>query len=181
MPMIATKQAKRLWLAGTAAVLLSLAPAHAEDLGDVSDKVDRIERDLRELQFEVYKGNPPPESGGLAGGPAGGVGAGSAKINDMEQSLRDLRGQVETMSFQVRQLTEQLDIARKEANYRLGALEGGAPAAAIPGTTGTAPMATALPNQNAARPAPKPLGPAPLTTGLNTGSQMQGPKSGTLG
>jgi len=181
--MIATKFAKRVWLSGTAAALIALTllpSVKAEDLGDVADKVDRIERDLRELQFEVYKGNPPAESGGLAGGPAGGVGAGGAKLNDMEQSLRDLRGQVETLTYQVRQLTEQLDIARKESNYRLGALEGGAPAAAIPG-----PAANAFATPNTARPAPKPLGPAggpaPLTTGLSAGSQSQAPKSGTLG
>ena len=163
MFMISSKSAKHLWLAGTASVMLTLAPAFAEDLDDVSDKVDRVERDLRELQFEVYKGNPPSESGGQAGGPPGGIGAGGARINDMEQSLRDLRGQVETLTFQVRQLTEQLDIARKESSYRLGALEGGAPATPIPG------------------PAPKPTGVAGNPIALNTGSQLQGAKSGTLG
>ena len=180
--MIATKNAKRVWLAGTAAALMTLMlwpAAKAEDLDDVSDKVDRIERDLRELQFEVYKGNPPAESGGLAGGPPGGVGAGGARINDLEQSLRDLRGQVETLTYQVKQLTEQLDIARKDSEYRLGALEGGAPATALPSPGGSALTA------NAARPAPKPLGPAggptPLTNGPSAGSQLQAPKSGTLG
>jgi tol-pal system protein YbgF len=176
MSIFATKSAKRLFLAGTAAAMLALAPAVAEDLDDVSDKVDRVERDLRELQFEVYKGNPPAESGGLAGGPAGGIGTGGARINDMEQSLRDLRGQVETLMYQVRQLTEQLDIARKESNYRLGALEGGAPATPIP-AAGTGAIYTSPPG-----PAPKPLGP-PAASGPAslTGSQLQGSKSGTLG
>lgn len=185
--MIATKFAKRLWLSSaTVALMLTLLPARAEDLSDVSDKVDRIERDLRELQFEVYKGNPPAESGGQAGGPVGGVGVGGAKINDMETSLRDLRGQVETLTFQVKQLTEQLDIARKEANYRLGALEGGAPASSIPGPmTNAGPAPGLAPSVVPLGMAPKPLAtgraPAPLTTGLSTGSQQQGMKSGTLG
>ncbi|MEQ1866419.1 MAG: tol-pal system protein YbgF [Micropepsaceae bacterium] len=169
----ASKHAKRLFLVGTAAALLVLTPARTEDLDDVSDKVDRIERDLRELQFEIYKGNPPSESGGLMGGPVGGIGSGGARINDMEQSLRDLRGQVETLTFQVRQLTEQLDIARKESNYRLGALEGGAPATPIPGGANYA---------NAPSPAPKPMGPAAAGGPASlTGSQLQGSKSGTLG
>ncbi len=186
--MIATKHAKRVWLAGTAAVLLALAPVRAEDLDDVSDKLDRVERDLRELQFEVYKGNPPAESGGQAGGPVGGVGTGGARINDMEQSLRELRGQVETLTFQVKQLTEQLDIARKESNYRLGALEGGAPATAIPGQMVPGPV-TGM--NSAIAPAPKPLGPAggpqvavPPAGGpkpLTGGNLVPPPKGGTLG
>jgi len=125
-------------------------------------------RDLRELQYDVYKGNPPASSGGLAGGPAGGVSAGGARLNDMEQSLRELRGQVESLSFQVKQLTEQLDIARKESNYRLGALEGGAPASTIP-VPGSA---------SAALPAGKAAPPVALTRG---GSNQAGKTPGTLG
>jgi len=190
--MIATMFGQRFWLSGVAAAVFALAllpvPVRAEDVGELADKLDRVERDLRDLQFEVYKGNPPAESGGLAGGPAGGIGASGARINDMEQSLRDLRGQVETLTFQVKQLTEQLDIARKEANYRLGALEGGAPASPIPPPRGTAIVATAPAAPNAVPSGgamPKPLaapgGPASLTAGVSMGSQLQAPKPGMLG
>lgn len=144
----------------------SLSPAWSADVDDLADKLDRVERDLRELQYDVYKGNPPATSGGLAGGPPGGVSGGGARLNDMESSLRELRGQVESLSFQVKQLTEQLDIARKESNYRLGALEGGAPASAIPG-----PASAALPAQKAAPP-------VALTRG---GSNQAGKAPGTLG
>jgi tol-pal system protein YbgF len=144
----------------------SLAPAWSADVDDLEDKLDRVERDLRDLQYEVHKGNPPASSGGLAGGPPGGVSGGGARLNDMEDSLRELRGQVESLSFQVKQLTEQLDIARKESNYRLGALEGGAPASAIP-----APGGPALPAQKAAPP-------VALTRG---GSNQAGKAPGNLG
>ena len=163
------------------AFALTLAPltAQAEDLDDVSDKLDRVERDLRDLQYEVYKGNPPAESGGLAGGPLGGVGAGNARLNDMEQSLRELRGQVESLTFQVKLLTEQLDIARKEANYRLGALEGGAPASALP-PAGPAAAGRAAPaaGGSTAIPASKAPG-APVS--LTGGSAQSGQKPGNLG
>lgn len=163
------------FLLSSAMALTVIAPSVGADLDDVSDKLDRVERDLRDLQYEVYKGNPPAESGGLAGGPLGGVGAPSARLNDMEQSLRELRGQVETLTFQVKLLTEQLDIARKESNYRLGALEGGAPATAIPaaapGATGRAAPAGA-PVQTKAPGAP---------TALSSGSAQGGQKPGTLG
>ncbi len=167
--MMSLPRPKLLTAAAFATVFaLSFAPvAWPADVDDLEDKLDRVERDLRELQFDVYKGNPPEKSGGLAGGPAGGVSAGGARLNDMEQSLRELRGQVETLSFQVKTLTEQLDIARKESNYRLGALEGGAPASAI-----TSPAAA--PALNAQKAAP----PVTLTRG---GSNQAGKTPGTLG
>lgn len=161
-----SKSSFRFWLSGTtaAAILMLSLPlaAGAADIDEVEDKLERVERDLRDLQYEVYKGNPPASSGGV-GGPPGGVGTGGARLNDVEQSLRELRGQVETLSFQVRQLTEQVEIARKESNYRLGALEGGAPA-------GSVPMGA------------PPAGPAPKPTSL-TASNNQPPalKTGTLG
>src|SRR5262249_34683031 len=143
------------------------------NLGDVEDQLDRLERDVRELQLEVYKGGPPPaDSGAYTAGPSAGAGQGGARLNDVEQSLRDLRGQVETLTFQVRQLTEQLELARKEAHYRLGALEGGAPAGAM-----TTPMASAPPLSAGVSPTPKPLGPA----GGPASAPPPGMKSGTLG
>lgn len=108
-----------------AVALPSAVPA--ADVDDVADKLDRVERDLRELQYEVYKGHPP--AGGNAAGSQGGASA--ARLNDLEESLRELRGQVESLAHQVRQLNEQLEFSRKETNFRLGALEGGAPVAAI--------------------------------------------------
>lgn len=164
-----TSLPKLLTAAGLTAVLaFSLAPAWSADVDDLGDKLDRVERDLRDLQYEVYKGNPPPNSGGLAGGPTGGVGGGGARLNDMEQSLRELRGQVESLSFQVKQLTEQLDIARKESNFRLGALEGGAPASTLP----------SAPAASAALPAQKAAPPVALTRG---GSNQAAKAPGTLG
>lgn len=169
-----------------AALTLSLAPlAHAEDVDELADKMERIERDLRQLEYDVYKGNPPaPGDGALAGGAM--AAGGGTRLNDVESSLRDLRGQVETLTYQVRQLTEQLDIARKEANYRLGALEGGAPAGAFP--AGAAPAAAAkgpAVGGPMVAPAPKPQASnsygAPINLTPGSGSDGQGQRPGTLG
>lgn len=152
-------------LAGLFAANFNPRALHAEDLGDVSDKLDRVERDLRELQYEVYKGNPPANTGGLVG--AAGTGAASgARLNDLEQSLRELRGQVETLAFQLKQMNEQLELSRKETVYRLGALEGGAPASPLPVNAG---------------PAPKPLGNLKPATGFSGGSNQSAQQPGTLG
>jgi tol-pal system protein YbgF len=149
----------------SAALVASPGLSMAEDIDAVSDKLDRVERDLRELQFEVYKGHPPAsQPGGTPGTPAS-----AARINDLEASLRELRGQVETLAFQMRQMQEQLEVSRRETNFRLGALEGGAPAAAIPAA---APQASA-PGANA----PRTLNVSPN----DTGSNAAGRQPGTLG
>ncbi|MEQ1755610.1 MAG: tol-pal system protein YbgF [Micropepsaceae bacterium] len=146
---------------------IMLAPVtRAEDVGDLSDKLDRVERDLRELQYEVYKGNPPAPTPGHTGGVPSSPSANGARLNDLEESLRDIRGQVETMAFQIKQLNEQLELSRKETNFRLGALEGGAPVAAI-----AAPPASAAAAQRPQKSAPD----------ANAGSTLAGRQGGTLG
>lgn len=149
-----------------AAVLWSgaaLAPqaVSAGDIDAVSDKLDRVERDLRELQYEVYKGHPP--AAGAPGGAPGSSAASAARLNDLEETLREVRGQVESLAFQVKQLNEQFEFARKETNFRLGALEGGAPAAAV-----SAPPLPASPG------APKALKVSPDATGSNQGARQPG-------
>jgi tol-pal system protein YbgF len=175
---------KQFWRSASlaAAFALCLVPSasRADDVDELEDKLERIERDLRQLEYDVYKGNPPSGDAGVL--TSGALGAGSGmRLNDVEGSLRELRGQVETLTYQVRQLTEQLDIARKEANYRLGALEGGAPATAIPQSGGTASVGGPM-----VAPTPKPqVQPgsygAPIKINPGAGSSLEGRKPGALG
>ena len=141
----------------------ALAPqaVSAGDIDAVSDKLDRVERDLRELQHEVYKGHPP--AAGAPGGAPGSSAASAARLNDLEETLREVRGQVESLAFQVKQLNEQLEFARKETNFRLGALEGGAPAAAV-----SAPPLPASPG------APRALKVSPDAAGSNQAARQPG-------
>jgi tol-pal system protein YbgF len=155
-----------LALVAGAGFAIAAGAAQAEDLDRVVDKLDRVERDLRELQYEVYKGHPPATQG-ATGAPL--APANATRINDLEASLQELRGQVETMAFQMRQMQEQLELARKETNFRLGALEGGAPA-------------TALPQPALAAPAAAPSAPRMLNVSPNEGgSGSAGRSPGSLG
>lgn len=160
---------------------LSFGPAQAQDVGEMWDRLSRLERDLRDLQYEVYKGNPPAQGGGAPaslGMPAPGS---NTRINDMEQTIRELRGQVEQLTFQVRQMQETLDLVRKETNYRLSALEGGAPSSLPP--ISSAPSApSALPAATAPRPAGSPTGlTPPLGAQPAGGSAQMGSPPGTMG
>lgn len=171
---------RSLALGSALALCLLPAASQADDVDELADKLERIERDLRQLEYDVYKGNPP-SADALMSAPVGGVG--STRLNDMESSLRDLRGQVEQLTFQVRQLTEQLDIARKESNYRLGALEGGVPSSLPP--AGAAPAAPRAMGGPVAAPTPKPAAEgnygSPINIAPGAGSNAQGQKPGSLG
>ena len=131
----------RVFIAATGLFLnaSAFAPAaFAENLDDVSDKLDRVERDLRELQAEVYKGNPAAAANTHVGTAPVSASANAARLADLEQSLSDLRGQVENMTFQLKQVNEQIEFSRKETAFRLGALEGGAPVSPIVSSTSPA-------------------------------------------
>lgn len=131
----------RVFIAATGLFLnaSAFAPAaFAENLDDVSDKLDRVERDLRELQAEVYKGNPAAAANTHVGTAPVSASANAARLADLEQSLSDLRGQVENMTYQLKQVNEQIEFSRKETAFRLGALEGGAPVSPIVSSTSPA-------------------------------------------
>jgi len=177
-----------LSVAGVALVVaMNSAPLRAaDDLDTMSDRLDRLERDIRDLQLETYKGAPPPEDRDDRPAPAPGAQlgqAGNARLADMESTVRDLRGQVEQLTFLVKQLQQQAELQRNETNYRLGALEGGAPAGAIataPASSASPPLATAAPATRPVAPTGGPGGPTPL--GPSTGgSQTAGAKPGQLG
>lgn len=125
------------------------APA-TQDPAVLADRLQRLEQELRDLQAQVNRGRPStladPDDGNTPGTDPNGAPApaptplpagATTRLDDMEQTLRRLTGQVEQMVIDVRQMRDTNDLFRKETQFRLGALEGGAPAtlptAALPG------------------------------------------------
>ncbi len=96
------------------AALTGPAAAQIGDIYDLEGRLQRIESDLRVVQAQA-QGLPP---GGFAepGAPS--------RVGDIERSLRDLTGQVETLSNDVRQLKDRLERLETETNFRLNQLEG---------------------------------------------------------
>ncbi len=95
-------------------------PAAAQSNDDVSDlrgRVEHIERDLRDLQQEVYRsGQGLPRSN--EGPPPAGAAPYSQRINDIEASLRQLTGQLEELSHRVNDLSQKMDRMQNEMNYQ---------------------------------------------------------------
>lgn len=150
--------------AGTA-----LAQPAAEDPAALADKLRKVERELRDLQWQMSKMGGVPSADaegefGVASPPPA-----PQKFDDMEQSLRRLTGEVEQLGFDVKKLQEQYATFQRDTQFRLSALEGGAPASfsgltpppAAPATAGgPAPMTL-----NPAGPAPRGTAPGPGTLG----------------
>jgi len=101
-------------LALTAFALSGPASAQRYDDDDIDARLSRIEQDLRDLQDQVAQG----------GSTGGGAGPSMQRLNDLEQSVRTLTGQVEQLSHDVRTVQEKLDQLQTETNFRLNQLEG---------------------------------------------------------
>ncbi|HRK70695.1 MAG TPA: tol-pal system protein YbgF [Micropepsaceae bacterium] len=121
------------------ALIVAAWPAKAADIDELEDQIARIQRQMQDLQEEVYR------NGGGAPGSSGGAYDASTnqRLNDMEQSLRTLTGQVEQLAFEVRSLREQMERLDREMQFRLGALESAAgiapPVSGDGGSGGTTP------------------------------------------
>lgn len=113
-----------------------VAPAQAQDL---SRDVERLKRDLADLQRYIYNGQngPPPSTSTTESTEAplsGDVAARlQVKLQELERRLRETNGKTEEVEFKLRQLEQRLDTALADIDFRLTRLEGGNPAA--PGQT----------------------------------------------
>jgi tol-pal system protein YbgF len=105
-------------LALSIVVLPSLA--HAQSIDELQSRLSRAERDLRDLQAEVYRGAPRPRgpaSDNILPNESAPL---TQRVNDIEQSLRRLTGQVEELSHQISTLSSQLERMQKERAYDSG-------------------------------------------------------------
>ncbi len=148
------------------AALLALAlstaalsgPALGQSYDPYEERLQRIEDQLRDLQDQMSQG------GGAVGGGSGGS---PQRLNDMEQSLRNLTGQVEQFGYDIRTIKDKLTQLETETNFRLNQLEGnpgGSPPPASADTGGSEPSTPSVnPDVGGPRP-PGTIGDVPAPT-----------------
>lgn len=171
---------------------LGLAQGSASEFRGLSERIERLQRDLADLQRHVYAGAPPPARSDAAA-PAGGESAAQlqVRLNAIDGQLRTLTGQVEEADHQARQIGLRLDKLVADVDLRLRALEERQPAAAPapPGTDNStsalaAPSAAAPPAPGAQitlRPPAAPATPAPAApTGTLQVPAPRPPASGAV-
>ena len=125
------------WL--SLAVLLAAAPAARaqDDVQALSQKVDRLQQQLSDLERQVYNGQAPAASGGVA--PTGDVAANhEIRLQQLENQMSTLTGQIEELRNSIQQLSARMDKMSQDTDYRLSALEHGQPAAAAGAAAGAA-------------------------------------------
>ncbi len=110
-------------------VVPGVSTAQADDAAGLSSRLERIERDLMVLQRQIYRSQ-------VDGGPSATVAPSSSKpssavvkVGELEEQIRDLTGQVETLMFQIQQNKERMDRMNADIDFRLQRLEGKDPTA----------------------------------------------------
>ncbi|MEQ8354680.1 MAG: tol-pal system protein YbgF [Kiloniellaceae bacterium] len=107
------------------AMLAVQQPARAQN---VDDQLQRLQRELSDLQRQVYGGAAPPAAGAASGG-SGVTTTQAARIqlqlDQFEAQLRQLTGRIEDMNFQVQNVSSRLDKLVADVDLRLRNLEQG--------------------------------------------------------
>jgi tol-pal system protein YbgF len=111
--------------------------AHAQDpqVRTLIDRVERLQREVTDLQRTVYRGEaPPPGSVAPADGSAAQM---LLRVQQLEDQLRQITGQLEELTYRQTQLEQKVDKINADTDLRLQQLESGAaPLAAAPGAEG---------------------------------------------
>ncbi len=128
-------------------VFAGSVPASAQD---VSNELERLRRDLVDLQRFVYAGKAPSTSASSSTGDTGGVSNAVAgqlqiKLQKLERRLRELNGRFEEVDFKLRTMGEALERQKADQEQRLLRLEqaigvagGGQGGVVAPSTVGLA-------------------------------------------
>lgn len=148
----------RLWVLGAASIvafqLFSVGPfangeARAQDNRDLRpllDRLDRMERDMNQLQRQVYRGGSTSGAPVPAAPPDSGTAVNlELRIDQLENQMRTMTGSLEEVTYSVDQLKRRVDKLVGDVDQRLSQLEhpgsppvgpalaGNAPPSPVPG------------------------------------------------
>lgn len=155
----------------------------AQDLSVLADRLDRLERTMNDMQRTVYAGNPPPAAaasgmGSTADAAPTALARIEVRLQRMEAQIRDLTGKVEEATYNSNQVQKRLDTLQADTDYRLRALEGGAPPASAAGVGQQGNAAPALSDNQSAASVDANSGRGTLGTISNSQLQLNPPPAG---
>ncbi|MDA1097619.1 MAG: tol-pal system protein YbgF [Proteobacteria bacterium] len=125
------------WLApvGLALLLAALlampkpAPAQSADIQTLTQRIERLQRDLRTLEKDYYRGERRgnPEQGATTGTAAtptsGQLANAEIRMSNLETEMRRLTGQLEEVRHGIQTMTQRLDGLIKDVDFRLTEIE----------------------------------------------------------
>ncbi|MBT3360573.1 MAG: tol-pal system protein YbgF [Rhodospirillales bacterium] len=144
------------WMLGIAAIgvaiSLSVPPAFSQssDLKQLTDRLQRLERDIRTLNVQISRGGGATASGAGGSAPAPGVQPDTSqsvarmelRLTALESELRSATGRAEEVTHLLDQMSQRLDKLIGDVDYRLGVIEKNQAAGIAPAQTGTPNVAT---------------------------------------
>ncbi len=109
----------------------SRAWARNDDIGPLHDRLERLERDIRDLNTRLSKGGSPPSppvAGTADARSAAGVGEYAisrfqVRLSALEEELRLTTGKIEEMAYLLDQVQQRLDKLVGDIDFRLSAIE----------------------------------------------------------
>ena len=111
-------------------------PAVAQD-AELLSQLERVRRELSDLQAYVYSGKAPSREAIAGAGAQSGGSASTARlqvqIQNLEEQIRTMTGRIEEMEYKVNRMTERVEKLVADMDVRFQALESGqSPGAAGP-------------------------------------------------
>lgn len=149
--------------AALVAAMLALAAQPAASQS-VDNQLQRLQRELSDLQRQVYGGAPPP-AGATAGSTPPAAAQMHIQLNELEAQVAELTGRIEDLGFRLETVTDRLDRLVADVDLRLRNLEeGGLPpvGAETPAEPG---MAAGAPMEQSPPPAAGAAAPSPAQSG----------------
>ena len=144
-------------LATALALGLAAIPAQAQDDASPEQRIERLEKQLRQVQRQVFPKGQPADTAGVADEPAATQSSFrtlDARLGALERQLADVLRQSEENGHRVTVLEAELARLRSDQEARLSTLErGGAPASGAVPTPATGPSAT-VPTATPPKPLP---------------------------
>lgn len=118
-------------LAGAAilglSILLPTLPAPAQESGNLARQIERLRRELADLQRYVYKGGKAPAAGQSNSGKPLGTDVAArmqVQIGQMQDQMRAMNGRVEEVQHRITVLEQRLNRMSEDLEIRLLAIEG---------------------------------------------------------
>ena len=111
-------------VAVTATPMADARAQSSQDTRAMIDRMERLERDIRDLNLQISRGSLPATSAWAAARLA-------VRMTALEDDLRNVTGAMEEVQFRIGEVRKRLDKLVSDIDYRLSALEGragGAPA-----------------------------------------------------
>ncbi len=134
-------------------------------VAELQTQIERLQRDMRDLQMEVFRnGNADAQAGAAMS---------AQRVDDIEQSLRRLTGDMEELMFELNQLSQRMDRMQNqleflERNQNAPDLLAGLPQGAAPGEEPSLEAPAGQPQNLALAPSEGVLGAIPENAPLPT-------------